>query len=321
MTLQRQTNLDKATEWLSRLSERFRASAAIRHQDANIEIEPFFRDFLNLLYGWDLQSSNFAIANQDSFDLHDNDARIAVQVTTTDSAKKIKKTLATFIPNHQSTFDRLLFVYPCLNKSTSKASFAKQLKGFSFNVLRDRLDLSDFLPVIQNLTIDKQNAVVQFLAKELQPLGVGLQLGVDENVEAICAIIKAMSAGIPDGTPETMPDPDKKLKRFQQHAEYLKRQYSSYANSYQTVKAARDAVGYDTVRAARCASWLRERSLAALDDNQNDAKLAFDTLVQQFVAIVHDDGTNCDQGVMRYFLADELFRCNVFPNPVEPTEP
>ena len=156
---QRQPNLTEAKEWFIRLEADFRASTAIRHLDGNIEIENFFRDLLNRLYGWSLKNSNWSgTPNQDSFDLDDGSNRIAVQVTSTMSAAKIKKTLSSFIQNHRSRFDRLLFVYPFISKTASEADFTKHLAGFPFDADRDRLDLGNLLQRIQNLEIDEQDA-------------------------------------------------------------------------------------------------------------------------------------------------------------------
>jgi len=66
----------------------------------------------------------------------------------------------------------------------------------------------------------------------------------------------------------------------------------------------------------RCAAWLKERSLAALEQHGDNATLAFDELVRLLLEKVHASGNDCDDSAMRYFLADELISCNVFPNPV-----
>lgn len=314
--LQRQNNLDEAKDWLTRLNQNIEASASVRHLDANIEIEPFFRDLLNLLYDWQLRSSNSVVTNQDSFDLDDRQSRIAVQVTSTLTPAKIRETLKSFLANHRGDFDRLVFVYPVLSKTDSRAEFSAQLDGFAFDPQQDRLDLSDLLRKIQSLDIRKQDRVIDFLRRELKPLGAALRMGVDQNVEAIISILQHISAGVPSSAPEQKPDAEKKMQRFCEHAAYLNRQFTGYMDRYLAVAAARQAVGYDAVRSVRCAAWLKERSLAALDEHAGNAKLAFDALVKQLLEKVHASGNNCDDGAMRYFLADELICCNVFPNPL-----
>lgn len=316
VAVQRQSNLDEAKDWLIRLSKEFEANARLRHLDGNIEIEPFFRDLLNLVYGWSLCYSNWAGPNnQDSFDLDDRQRRIAVQVTSSMGAGKLRATLASFLSLHSLSFDRLVFVYPSFSKSESKADLSDQLAGFDFDPQRDRKDLGDLLKEVQNLSIEQQDAVLNLLRRELQPLGAALRMGVDQNVDAIIAILRYISTGQPTTLPELKPDAERKMQRFEAHAAYLKRQFTAYVHCYQVVADARQAVGYDAVRSVRCAAWLRERSLAALDHHGGDARLAFDALVKQLLEQVHTFGNDCDDSAMRYFLADEIGRCNVFPNP------
>ena len=72
------------------------------------------------------------------------------------------------------------------------------------------------------------------------------------------------------------------------------------------------------VRAVRCAAWLRERSLTMLETHGDDAKAAFEALVDYFKERLHRSGGDCDDSAVRYFLADEFSSCNVFPNPEDP---
>jgi hypothetical protein len=318
MAIQRQSNLTEAKEWFGRLDADFRANAAIRHLDGNIEIENFFRDLLRQLYGWSLTNANWSESiNQDSFDLEDSSNRIAVQVTSTMTAAKIRKTLTSFIENHRSRFTRLVFVYPFITKTASEANFSKQLSGFPFDSDNDRIDLGTLLQRIQNLGITEQDAALRLIRQELKPLGQALQMGVDQTVEVIISIIRYISETTPDpnNLPEFKPDAPGKLERFKAHAEFLKRQFLNNVTCYRAVEEARQAVGYDAARAPRCAAWLREKSLSALENHGNDARLAFESIVSHLVEREHKAGRDCEEQAVRYFLADEFGRCNVFPNP------
>ena len=321
MEFQRRSNLEEAKEWLVRLNVAVQANSAIRHLDANIEAESFFQVLLNSLFGWSLVNGNWTGPNnQDSFDLADRENRIAVQVTSTMDAAKIRKTLTTFLPNHRQDFDRLMFVYPRMEMPATSANFDKQLAGFDFVASRDRLDLRSILKEIQNLAdVDHQTSVVALLRKELSPLGKALQMGIDQNVAAIISIIEHITqGGLPEAAmiQEMKPDALQKLMRFHAHAEFLKRQFVSNVNCYMAIDAARQAVGCDTVRARRSAAWLREHSLSALEANEGDARRAFESLVTHLRDHAHHAGHDCDENAVRFFLADEFCACNVFPNPV-----
>lgn len=318
MSAQREENLNIAKELLQLLSQQFMATRALKHQNANIEVENFFRDWLNSIYGWNLVNANWkSSVSADSLDLEDRHQRIAVQVTTTQTPQKIRETLDGFQIKHGADFDRLLFVYPSWELTATSADVSKIAAGFPFDIKRDRFGLAELLKDMQGLKIDCQNAAIALLDKELAPLGRLLGLPMERNVAGIIAIIRHISdePASPQASRELPPNAAMKLQRFANHAEYLKRQFISYIECYKAVEAAREAVGYDAARSQRCAAWLRNRSLDALDSNNHDARFAFDTLVDEFRRWIGQAASAPDDNAIRYFLADEFLRCNVFPNP------
>ncbi len=317
MPSKREDNLRLAKELLQLLSQQFLADRALRHQNANIEVENFFRDWLNVLFCWNLENANWSgRANADSLDLEDRGSRIAVQVTTTQTPPKIRGTLEGFQSQYGSLFDRLVFVYPSWTKSGSRTDYSKAANGFPFLANRDRLCLCDLLREMQNLTIDKQNAALSFLQKELEPLASRLQLPMERNVAGIIGLIMhiADAAANPMANMELPPEAEKKLQRFTEHAEYLVRQYTGFIDCYKAVEAAREAVGYDAARSKRCTAWLRSHSLNALEGHNGDARQAFEAMVNGLQSLIANGLSDPDENAIRYYLADELLRCNVFPN-------
>ena len=175
MTRQRQEFLTEAKDWLNRLEVSIKSDIALRHQDSLIEQENFFRDLLNLVFDWNLQNANLlSEMNQDSFDLSDETASRAVQVTVTTTAAKIRKTLNSFIGTHDKIYKHLIFVYPEINFPSSRADFSAELNGFDFDASRDRLGFDTILKKAQNFEIDKLERFVQLLRKELRPIGIAL---------------------------------------------------------------------------------------------------------------------------------------------------
>lgn len=167
----------EATEWLNRLEMSIAADIALRHEDSLIELETFFRDLLNLVFGWNLQNANTLLGgSQDSFDLSDDAASLAVQVTATTTAEKIRKTIESFVGTHDTTYRRLVFVYPRVTLPNTRANFSDSLNGFDFDADRDRLGFGSVLKEAQGFTIDKLECLIQLLRKELRPLGAALQI-------------------------------------------------------------------------------------------------------------------------------------------------
>ena len=181
LTRQRQDYLTEAKDWLNRLQLSITSDITLRHQDSHIELETFFRDLLNLVFDWKLVNANTLFGkNQDTFDLSDEDNSLAVQVTVTTSAKKIRKTLGSFIGTHDAVYKRLIFVYPNITFPASRAEFTEDLKGFDFDAKRDRLGFGSILKEAQDFPIEKLERLIQLLRKELRPLRD--QLGFEETV-------------------------------------------------------------------------------------------------------------------------------------------
>lgn len=319
MPRQRQDHLTEMKDWFIRLQSDVEANGFLRHQDSHIELENFFRDLLNHTFGWKLDNANalFGI-NQDSFDLSDATNRIAIQVTVTMNAAKVRKTLKSFIGNHDKNYKRLIFVHPVINPPKSVANFTSDLEGYDFDAARDRFGLGTILQKAQNLNIDQQSELLNLLRRELQPLGTALQMGIDQTVETLIAVIQYMSENAPIdkiAIDERLPDLQQKLRRLHEHAEYLLGQYRINQALHATISQARIAIGYDSARVAKIQAWLKTHSIESLSRHENDAQTAFQSLVTDLLQRAHSYGTNAEETAVRFLLADEFIRCNVFPNP------
>jgi hypothetical protein len=320
MGRQRQDNLFEIKEWLIRLERWVEADRFLRHQDSCIELENFFRGLLNLTFEWKLKNANALFdRNQDSFDLSDEANRIAVQVTITTSAQKIRKTLKTFIGTHDQNYDRLVFVYPTFTPGKSQADFGPDLKGYDFEAARDRVCLGTILTAVQDMDVGQQVRILEFLRSELKPLGVAIQMGIDQTVETLIAVIQYMSENVAADAielNELRPDQKQKVARFSEHASYLLGQYRMNQGLHATIDQARDAIGYDTVRVAKIQTWLKIHSIESLEAHANDATSAFRAIVVDLLNRAHSRGTDAEETAVRFLLADEFIRCNVFPNSV-----
>lgn len=150
MTKKRESLIADCKELLIRLERWIEIDKFVRHQNGYIEVEYVLRDILNLVYGWQLDNANDLFGrNQDSFDLSDEINGIAVQVTVTDGAEKIRETLSKFIGRYDQRFKKLVFVYPKIAPSVTKADFSRDLNGFDFDATRDRVGLGTILSSAQ----------------------------------------------------------------------------------------------------------------------------------------------------------------------------
>ncbi|MEZ5325940.1 MAG: SMEK domain-containing protein [Verrucomicrobiales bacterium] len=318
MTFERQRLLDEIEEWLARLDRALAADKALNRTDSAKAGENFARDLLKLLYGWTLENANFSTPNQDSYDLASEKDKLAVQVTVTTGAGKVRKTLKSFIPNHRKTFTRLVFFYPKLGVKPSSGDFSTELDGYPFDPKNDSLCLDDVLKKADDMTVPELEGLLRFLERELQPLDRTLSTGVDPTMDVLIRCIAYMSETVPAEEVdfvELSPSQEEKLRRLNQNSKTLLAEYHLHQEFHATLAHAREAVGCDTVRAAKIQKWLKAHSIRALDAAGGDARAALEAMARDLLARAHSSGTQAEEDAVRFLLADELISCNVFPNP------
>lgn len=315
--------LDEIRDLLVTLDRRMHGEKVLKRLDAALGSENFVRDLLNLVEGWMLENANFSKPNQDSYDLTDSGSRIAVQVTVTTGAAKVRKTLTSFVPEHRGDFDRLLFFYPRLDVSPSGADFAAVLDGFDFSAKRDCWCLDHILEKANDLDTPELRSLRDFLSTRLTPLVSSLSRGLDPTMDAMIAVIEYMSENVPADEVEFLelsPDQEAKLARLRCDAERVLGEYRLHQELHVPLAVAREAVGCDTVRVAKIQKWLKIHSLRALDRCDGDAPRALDALAADLLERAHAGGTPAEEDAVRFLLADELINCNVFPNPAPDSE-
>jgi len=311
--------LERLKDWFTRLDVSMRANKALKHQDANIQLENFFRDLLNAVYGWNLVNANGLIStDQDSYDLSDDGESLAAQVTVTTGSAKIKKTLKSFVGAHDEDYQRLVFAYPFVELPRSTAQYHKEKKKFDFQPKRDRIGLGTILSKISHLPLADQEQILKLVSDHLKPLGKAIHLGSDDVLDTLIEVIAFMSDNAPEDevtTSEKDPDYEAKRERLAEYVEYLEQQYSVNAGCHAAIEQAREAIGYDQPRVAKIQAWLKGQSISLLRSCDGNAGEAFDALAQNLLIQAHQTVGNAEMTAVRFLLADEFQRCNVFPNP------
>lgn len=141
--------------------------------DLNKQAENFIKDILNLVYGYGLVNLNVDNKNTAAIDLGSLEDSIAVQVTATDTADKIHKSIAGFIKGKlYEKYDRLI-VFIITGKKDYTAEF-KTNDLFEFDPGSDVLDIDDLLDEINHLPLDKLQAIHSFISAELAPIAQAL---------------------------------------------------------------------------------------------------------------------------------------------------
>lgn len=125
--------ITKIIQWFSQQSSFIKLNNKLNLNDINIHKEFEFMQILNLLYGYNLESTNTKRSNFPAIDLIDNKNKIAVQVTSDTSINKIKYTLEK-IKNTDYKYYKIIFLYLCdeTPKNTRKKIDEFNCKCLSF---------------------------------------------------------------------------------------------------------------------------------------------------------------------------------------------
>ncbi len=97
--LNKEIYLKEVAGSLALLSKEVTILNAVNLYDINIVAEDFFPGLLNLVYEYKLKNANYLEKNAPAIDLFDNINKIAVQVTSDNSSKKINHTIEEFNKN------------------------------------------------------------------------------------------------------------------------------------------------------------------------------------------------------------------------------
>lgn len=125
--------ITKIIQWFSELSSRIKLSNKLNLTDINIHCENDLIQILNNIYKWQLYNANKQNKNAKAIDLLDDNNRIAIQITSDTSTKKIKDSLTKFQETPFSHYDFYMFyLTDDLPKSTKKAIQNNKIKSICF---------------------------------------------------------------------------------------------------------------------------------------------------------------------------------------------
>lgn len=166
MSIQSFKNFEEIIMYLSILRYIFKSRTKKGLYDLNKKAEMFFKDILNIIYGWNLSNLNSIQKNYKAIDLGDSEKKVCIQVTAENSSTKISKTITKFVEKELYTnYSRLIILI-----ITDKKNYATQFKTagkFQFSKTEDIKDIDDLLTDIETLQFEKLNELHMFLSKEL----------------------------------------------------------------------------------------------------------------------------------------------------------
>ena len=193
---------------LNILKGEIKDSGKLNLLDINVHVEDFYRDLLNLVYGWQLKNMNQWNQNAAGGDLWFEDGKVVIQVSSTSTKEKIQSSI-----DKLSTEQFAGYRFKFLRIDGDVIKLRKELYNthddIVFDPSTDIIDISSLIKEITHLQIDSLRQVFELCVKEIVPLDTPK---VTESDLAI--VVKSLAANVKDWTKERRPikyDVEKKI--------------------------------------------------------------------------------------------------------------
>ena len=304
----RQTYISIITKRITYLQKEVENFNSLNLTDINVFAENFYRDLFNLI-GFKFNNTNFESNNYAHIDLIDRVAKQAIQVTSQNDNSKIKEAIDGFFAKPENKDYKLKILLISKNAKDYRTKF-----GNKFNHKEDVLDINRLLAIINDIAeIGIIKGIADFLDKNILTERRKTECS---EVETIMELINYLSLNknrvIVDKTVNV--DPKNKIEnRFREHSDFLKQQYSELYAKYNGALV--EAISkIDGVEAEIISDFLKDESDIILTKENNNPKLALNSLVELFYEKLSTNGVKFDKQAIKFYLLDELIKCNVFPN-------
>lgn len=163
----RQTYYNKIEERLSWLAHRIKVRGRLNTLDLHIHCENFYRDLLNLVYGWELVNANSLKQNETAIDLISENKKVVVQVSATNTIAKVQKSLDKLCDSYIGYSFKFLSIADSVENIQKYSFNIRSESKISFNPKLDSMDTVILLREINGLDIDSLEKVYNLVLKEL----------------------------------------------------------------------------------------------------------------------------------------------------------
>lgn len=313
--MNRDIYIAKIKTLLNVLKSEIKDSGKLNLLDINVHAEDFFRDLLNLIYGWQLQNMNQWILNAAGGDLWYDYGKIVIQVSSTATKDKI-----------QSSIDKLSaeqfagYRFKFLRIDGDVIKLRKELYNthddIVFDPSTDIIDISSLIKEITHLPIDSLRQVFELCVKEIVPLDTPK---VTESDLAI--VVKSLAANVKDWTKERRPikyDVEKKIDF--NHLEERRR----LINDYKLYIGKLNAVYGEFVDNGTDCEFIILQNLRDMYSRylgQYESNALFDKIVDEARELALNSKSAEDISVDRVnvcinvIVVDAFIRCRIFEDP------
>lgn len=153
-------------EKLHTLAHRITTNGKLNMLHLHMHSENFYLHLFNLLYEYNLKNLNETLQNVEAIDLIDDEKKIVIQVSSTNTKQKIESSL-----KKKSIEDYVDYTFKFISIAKEVENLKTQTYNnpysITFNPTNDIYDIASVLNTIMLANIDKQKQIYQFIKKEL----------------------------------------------------------------------------------------------------------------------------------------------------------
>ncbi len=160
---------------LTAVSHQVKSRSGLQLFDLNRYLEDFFKDILNIVYGYKLKNLNEDRSNNPGLDLGDEGAKVAFQVTSTKTSDKINKTLEK-AAGQLGKFPTIYVLILQEKQGSYSGLDADLAKPFGFKAEEHILDIQDVLKLVLSLPIDRLQQLFDMVNKEVARVKIELEV-------------------------------------------------------------------------------------------------------------------------------------------------
>ena len=319
--MQRKNYFDYVEEKLAILSIRVKNRGKLNILDVHMHSENFYRDFINLLYGWSLENANNRLQNIEAIDLIDDNVKLIVQVSATATKTKINNSLSKkSIEEYAKRGYTFKFVSIAENADQLRQQKYNNLYNIGFNPKKDIYDISSLEKDILNLKLQKLEEVHQFIKAELGNMPDCVRFNSDlTTIINILAEVK-LDENEPLGN-INMFEIDKKIEFNKLDiAASIIDDYKIFYNQVEKKYREFDKMGLN--KSMLVLQSLKKMYIDALLKNKYDnSDLLFVGLIDEVKEIVINSSNYFDisketlEACASLLVVDAFMRCKIFKNP------
>lgn len=314
-TMTRDIYISKIKTLLNVLKGEIKDSGKLNLLDINVHAEDFFRDLLNLVYGWQLKNMNQWNQNAAGGDLWYDDGKLVIQVSSTTKKDKIQSSIDK-LSGEQFAGYRFKFLRIDGDVIKLRKESYNTHDDIVFNPSVDIIDISSLLKEIAHLGIDSLRMAYELCVREINPLDTPKVTETD-----LAIVVKALATNVRDWSKGRRPvkyDVEKKIvfNHLEEHRRLIN-DYKLYIGKLTTVydEFMDNGTDYSFIILQNL-SDLYSRYMAQFESNA-----LFDKIIDETRGLAVNSRSAEDIPVDRLnvcinvIVVDAFVRCRIFEDP------